>query len=44
MPDAAPDPDSYPRSVKKIGYMVWTAAGLYILVTCVLDQLSDFLG
>ena len=44
LPEAAPDPDSYLRSVKKIGYMVWTAAGLYILVTCVLDQFSDFLG
>ena len=44
LPDAARDPDSYLRSVKKIGYMVWTAAGLYILVTCVLDQFSDFLG
>jgi len=42
--DAARDPDSYLRRVKKIGYMVWTAAGLYILVTCVLDQFSDFLG
>ena len=44
LPDAARDPDSYLQSVKKIGYMVWTAAGLYILVTCVLDQFSDFLG
>ena len=44
LPDAARDPDNYLRSVKKIGYMVWTAAGLYILVTCVLDQFSDFLG
>jgi hypothetical protein len=42
--DAARDPDGYLRRVKKIGYMVWTAAGLYILVTCVLDQFSDFLG
>lgn len=44
LPDAARDPDGYLRSVKKIGYMVWTAAGLYILITCVLDQFSDFLG
>jgi hypothetical protein len=44
LPDPARDPDSYLRRVKKIGYMVWTAAGLYILVTCVLDQFSDFLG
>ena len=44
LPDAARDPDNYLRSVKKIGYMVWTAAGMYILVTCVLDQFSDFLG
>jgi hypothetical protein len=44
LPNAARDPDSYLRRVKKIGYMVWAAAGLYILVTCVLDQFSDFLG
>jgi hypothetical protein len=43
LPDAALDPDSYLRSVKKIGYMVWTAAGLYIILSCVLDQFSDFL-
>jgi hypothetical protein len=44
LPDAARDPDSYLRSVKKIGYMVWTAAGLYIILSCLLDQFSDFLG
>jgi hypothetical protein len=43
LPDAARDPDSYPRSVKKIGYMVWTAAGLYIILSCIWDQFSEML-
>jgi hypothetical protein len=44
LPDAARDPDRYPRSVKKIGYMVWTAAGVYILLSCILDEFSDMLS
>lgn len=43
-PDAARDPDSYLRSVKKIGCMVWTGAGVYILLSCILDEFSDMLS
>jgi hypothetical protein len=29
--------------MKRFGYMVWAAAGAYIILSCVWDQFSDFL-
>jgi hypothetical protein len=30
--------------MRRFGYALWTGAGLYILVSCIWDQFSDFLG